>query len=222
MRALYHFWLSPFSRKVTVVLGEKQLEFDLVLEKYWERRREFLALNPAGQVPALVEAGGPALADSQAICEYLDEAFPEPPLLGEAAPARAEVRRLVGWFDHKFHGEVTGYLLQEKFMKRFRGEGQPDAQLIRTALKNIGYHLDYIGYLIERRNWLAGDAFSLADITAAAQLSTLDYMGDVPWDKYAAAKDWYARIKSRPSFRLVLAEHVPGMPPPLHYADLDF
>ncbi len=222
MRVLYHYWLSPFCRKVCIVLGEKKLEFDLELEKYWERRHEFLAVNPAGQVPALVEDEHVTMADSQAICEFLEETHPEPSLIGGGPAARAEIRRLTAWFDQKFHDEVAGYLLHEKFVKRFRGEGQPDANLIRAALHNIGYHLDYISYLIERRNWLAGDEFSLADIAAAAQLSSLDYLGDVPWEKFPIAKDWYARIKSRPSFRMVLAEHVPGMPPPLHYADLDF
>jgi len=74
----------------------------------------------------------------------------------------------------------------------------------------------------ERRRWLAGENFSLADITAAAHLSTLDYLGDVPWDNHEPAKEWYARIKSRPSFRPLLADHIPGAPPPKHYADLDF
>jgi len=222
MRVLYHYWLSPYSRKVAIVLGEKKLPFDLSLEKYWERRPAFLALNPACQVPVLTETDDRAICHSQAICEYLDEKHREPPLLGEDAEEGAEIRRLTSWFDEKFYGEVAGYLLQEKFLKRFRSEGQPDANLIRAALHNIGPHLNYIGYLVERRNWLGGNHFSLADITAAAHLSSLDYLGDVAWDKYPNAKDWYARIKSRPSFRLILAEHVPGMPPPMHYADLDF
>ncbi len=222
MRVLYHYWLSPYSRKVAIVLGEKKLEFDLSLEKYWERRQEFLTLNPSGLVPVLVEDAGNGLCHSQAICEYLDERHPEPPLMGEEATERAEIRRLTAWFDEKFYSEVAGYLLREKFMKRFRSEGQPDAGLIRAALQNIGPHLDYVSYLVDRRNWLAGEHFSLADITAAAHLSSLDYLGDIAWDKYPNAKDWYARIKSRPSFRLILAEHVPGMPPPMHYADLDF
>jgi glutathione S-transferase len=222
MRVLYHYWLSPYSRKVAIVLGEKKLDFDLALERYWERRPEFLALSPAAQVPILVEEDGTTLTHSQAICEYLDECHPEPPLLGENAMERAEIRRLAAWFDEKFYGEVSNYLLREKFLKRFRSEGQPDANLIRAALHNITHHMDYVSYLIDRRNWLAGEHYSLADIAAAAHLSSLDYLGDVAWDKHPIAKDWFARVKSRPSFRRVLAEHVPGMPPPMHYADLDF
>ena len=50
----------------------------------------------------------------------------------------------------------------------------------------------------------------------------VDYLGDVPWDEHETGKIWYARVKSRPSFRAILADHIPGAPPPKHYADLDF
>ena len=222
MRILYHFWLSPFSRKVRIALFEKGMETEQVVEKYWDRRPEFLALNPAGQVPVLAEPDGINLCDSQAIVEYLEDIQPEPNLLGRDPLERAECRRLMAWFDGKFHNEVTDFLLREKLLKRFMGMGEPRSDLIRAGRENIGYHLDYIGYLMERRNYLAGEVFSLADITAAAHLSCLDYLGDVRWDQFAGAKEWYARVKSRPSFRAILADHMPGLPPPRHYADLDF
>ena len=222
MRLLYHLWLSPFSRKVRVALREKNLDFDMKVEKVWERRPGFLAINPAGQVPVLVEPDGAVIADSNAICEYLEEVYPERPLLGEDARQRAEVRRLVNWFDIKFDREVTVNLVGQKVQKKFLGLGQPDSRAIRAGLANIGTHLDYIAYLSERRQWLAGDGISLADIAAGAHLSAVDYIGDVPWDDYPAAKDWYARIKSRPSFRPLLGDHIPGIRPPKHYADLDF
>ncbi len=222
MRLLYHLWLSPFSRKVRLVLGEKGLEVALKVEKVWERREEFLALNPSGQVPVLIEEDGMVLSESGAITEYLDEVHPEPPLLGRAAAMRAETRRLVAWFDLKFYREVTTNLVDEKIMKRFLGLGEPDSGAIRAGNANIHYHLDYIGYLTEQRRWLAGDEMTLADIAAAAHLSCIDYLGDVPWDDHGAARDWYARIKSRPSFRTLLGDHIPGAPPPKHYADLDF
>ncbi len=222
MRTLYHLWLSPFSRKVRVVLAEKGLDFDMRVEKVWERREEFLAMNPAGQVPVLVEPDGTVLADSNVICEYLEEVYPEPPLLGSDPRARAETRRLVAWFDVKLAREVTHNLVGEKLMKRFLGLGEPDSAAIRAGHSNIHHHLDYVAYLAERRNWLAGGTLSLADIAAGAHLSALDYLGDVPWDDHPGAKDWYARLKSRPSFRPLLADHIPGLPPPKHYADLDF
>ncbi|MBW7852511.1 MAG: glutathione S-transferase family protein [Rhodospirillales bacterium] len=222
MRTLYHLWLSAPARAVRIALVEKRVEAELVLEKPWERRPDFLALNPACEVPVLVEPDGTALADAIAICEYLDETHPEPPLLGHDPLVRAEARRLVGWFANAFNREVTETLVGEKVMKRHMGGGGPDSRLLRIGYSSVHAHLEYIGWLTERRRWLAGEAFSLADIMAAAHLSTIDYLGDVPWDDHPPAKDWYARVKSRPSFRPLLADHVPGLPPPRHYADLDF
>ena len=221
MRVLYHSLLSPTSRKVRVVLAEKNLDFTMKAEKPWERRPEFLALNPAGEVPVLID-GDNVLAGTDAIVEYLDETYREKMLIGINPLDRAEVRRLVAWFDIKMDREVTENLIGEKMMKRMIGEGQPNSQAIRAGHANLPHHLDYIGYLVDRRRWLAGDHFSIADITAAAHLSALDYLGDVPWDQHELAREWYARIKSRPSFRPILADHVPGLPPPKHYADLDF
>lgn len=223
MRTLYHHPLCPFSRKVRVMLAEKKLDFECQQERFWERRPEFLALNPASEVPVLIDEGGTSLADSSAICEYLEEIYRDPPLLAAEPAARAEIRRLANWFDIKFHREVTVPLVGEKVFKRLSGNhGAPDSRLIRSGFSAMHDHLDYIGYLTERRTWLGGSHYSLADIAAATQISCVDYMGDVPWESHPAAKDWYARVKSRPSFRPLLADHLPGMPPPRHYDDLDF
>jgi len=203
-------------------MAEKRLDVELKVEKTWERRPDFLALNPAGTVPVLIEEASYAICHSQAICEHLDEAYPERKLLGDSPEQRAEIRRLVAWFDEKFAREVVDCLYREKLLKRFLGTGEPSSQAIRAGYQNIRYHMEYLGWLAERRRFLAGESFSLADIAAASHLSTLDYMGDVPWDAHPRAKEWYARIKSRPSFRPLLADHIPGSPPPTHYADLDF
>lgn len=222
MRRLHHFFLHPGSRKVRILLKEKGLDFELQPQRPWERREELLALNPAGEVPVLVEPDGAVVADSGAICEFLEEVYPRPPLIGTDPAARAEVRRLVGWFDGKFAREVTANLLDQKVFRRLAGAGGPDSQALRAGLANVHAHLDYIAWLTDRRGWLAGDAFSLADIAAAGHISAIDYLGDVPWDRHAEAKTWYQRVKSRPSFRPLLADQVAGIPPPPHYADLDF
>ncbi|MBT3307844.1 MAG: glutathione S-transferase family protein, partial [Alphaproteobacteria bacterium] len=177
---------------------------------------------PEGNIPVLVENDGMAISGSDAISEFLDEVHPDPPLIGRQALARAEVRRLVHWFDVKFDAEVTENLVGQKMTKRYLGQGAPDSGAVRAGHANIRHHLDYIGYLTERRRWLAGDDFSLADITAAAHLSSVDYLGDVPWAEYIEAKDWYARVKSRPSFRTLLEDNIPGVPPQKQYANLDF
>ncbi|MBI1327709.1 MAG: glutathione S-transferase family protein [Alphaproteobacteria bacterium] len=222
MRTLYHLWLHPFSRKVRIILAEKGLEFDLRIEKIWERRTEFLAMNPAGDVPVLIEPDGTTLVNSWVICEYLEEVYPNVDLLGSNPVQRAETRRMIGWFDTKFNREVTDNLVGEKLMKRFLRLGEPHGPSIRAGHANIHYHLDYIGFLTEKRKWLAGDQFTLADIAAAAHLSAIDYIGDVPWDEHHAARDWYARVKSRPSFRPLLEDRIPGFTPAGHYEDVDF
>ncbi len=223
MYRLYHLPLSPFCRKVRLVLAEKRVEVDLVEERPWERRLDFLRMNPAGKVPVLVTDEGAVLAESRAICGYLNETMPEPSLMPGDAAERAEVRRLVAWFDDKFQREVTENLLYERVYKRLARTGYPDGPVLKAGSRNIRVHLDYVSYLLEQHSWLAGKRLSMADLTAAAHLSCLDYLGDVPWDDYPAVRDWYAVMKSRPGFRALLADHLPGFPaPPPHYADLDF
>ncbi|MFX4220293.1 MAG: glutathione S-transferase family protein [Thalassobaculum sp.] len=222
MRTLYHLALSPQSRLIRLVLGEKRMEVHLRAEPVWDRRDEFLAINPAGEVPVLVEDDGSTIAGAQAIAEYLEECDDTVPLLPGPVSDRAEIRRLVSWFDRKFDREVTELLVGEKVMKRFLGIGEPSSEAIRAGHANLQIHLAYIAWLAERRTWLAGDKFSLADLAAAAHLSCIDYLGDVPWDQAPEAREWYARVKSRPAFRSLLADAVPGLRPAAHYADLDF
>ncbi|HUF57129.1 MAG TPA: glutathione S-transferase family protein [Thermohalobaculum sp.] len=223
MYRLYHLPLSPFSRKIRLVLAEKRIQAELIEERPWERRLDFLRLNPAGRVPVLVTDQGQVLSESAAIFEYLEETVPDPPLLPAEPLARAETRRLVGWFDDKFNREVTENLLFERVTKRIARLGYPDGASLKAGVQNIRVHLDYMSFLLEGDSWLAGRRLSIADLAAAAHLSCLDYVGDVPWDHYPSVKDWYSVVKSRPSFRTLLADHLPGFPsPPPHYAELDF
>ena len=230
MVQLYHHPLCPLSRFVRLVLGEYGLEPDLIEERAFERRREFLALNPAARTPVLVETSGVIVPGAGPIAEYIDEtrglALGDRRLLPGDPAGRVEVRRLLDWFNGKFFDEVSNWLVTEKVYKRFmrpeQGGGAPEMHLVRAARSNIRYHLHYIGYLVGRRNWLAGDTLSYADLAAAAHLSSVDFLGDVPWSEDELAKHWYARVKSRPGFRALLADRVPGITPAPVYADLDF
>jgi glutathione S-transferase len=221
MNRLFHFPLSPFCRKVRLSLAEKKIEVELVEERYWEKSPDFLRRNAAGKVPVL-KLDGRLLSESAAICEYLEERTPQPPLMPDSPEGRYEVRRLVAWFDDKFHHEVTANLLYERVNKKITGQGYPDSGNVKAGAKAIKFHLDYMGWLLDQRRWLAGDQMTLADFAAAAHLSALDYISDVDWDRNANVREWYSKIKSRPAFRSLLADHVPGFPPPSHYADLDF
>ncbi|MDE3029971.1 MAG: glutathione S-transferase family protein, partial [Paracoccaceae bacterium] len=148
--------------------------------------------------------------------------YPTPPLMPRAAEEKYEVRRLISWFDDKFYHEVTSKLLYERVQKKIQGLGYPDSKNVKTGAVRIKYHLDYLGWLLDQRRWLAGDTMTLADFAAAAHLSCLDYISDVDWNRNVNVKDWYAKVKSRPCFRTLLVDQVPGFPPPAHYADLDF
>jgi glutathione S-transferase len=230
MLTLLHHPFCPHSRFVRLALEEYGVEARLVEEKTWERREAFLVMNPAGTTPVLVEDGRPPVPGAAIIAEYLDETAGLPAgdrrLLPQEPERRIEVRRLTAWFNDKFFGEVSGPLMMERCYKRFMSEGQgggpPDTDVIRAARINIRYHLAYIGWLVRERDWLAGNQLSFADLAAAAHLSAADYLGDVPWNEDEAAKTWYARVKSRPSFRPILADTMAGIPASKTYADLDF
>ncbi|MBZ0215731.1 MAG: glutathione S-transferase family protein [Fimbriimonadaceae bacterium] len=231
MVTLYHYPLCPFSRAVRLMVAEYGLEADFIEERNWDRRADFLALNPAGTVPVMVDDDGTVVCGSHVIFEYLEETRNRTgangkQLLPGDPQMRAEIRRLMFWFDQKFNEEVTRNLVTEKidrrFMPREMGGGPPDLEAVRAGLVNIRNHLRYIGYLARQRNWLAGDSLTYADLCAAAHISCVDFLGDVPWIEDQAAYDWYARIKSRPAFRSLLSDQIRGVTPPAFYADLDF
>lgn len=221
MIRLFHFPLSPYCRKVRLSLAEKKIEVEMVEERYWEQDPEFLRRNPAGKVPIL-KMNRRVFSESGAICEFLEEICPDPPLMPESPDERYEARRLVAWFDDKFHHEVTSKLLYERVNKKLMGRGYPDSGNVMSGARKIKFHLDYMGRLLDQRRWLAGDMMTLADFAAAAHLSSLDYINDIDWNRNTNVRDWYAKIKSRPAFRSLLADQIPGFIPPVHYADLDF
>lgn len=232
MLRLIHYPLCPFSRSVRLALAECAVVVELEEERPWAWRREFLQLNPAGTLPVLIERGGFVLVGAYAVSEFLaethgtarGEAGERNPLFPGQAAERAEVRRLVDWFHGKFDQEASRYLLEEKLYQRVSdmGRSTPDTGLIRAGRANLRYHLSYINHLVETRKWLAGDLPSFADFAAGGHLSVLDYLGEVPWEEYPKVKAWYALLKSRPSFRPLLADRLPGMQPPKMYAEVDF
>jgi glutathione S-transferase len=222
MLEVYHHPLCPYSRKLRIVLNEKKISYELIIEKYWERRPEFLALNPAGDTPVIIKSDNITLAGNSSIFEYFEEIGTDKSLLGESPLERAKVRNYCDWFDNKFYYEVTKYLISEKFIKVLNQLGEPNSNAIRAAMKNIGYHLDYLGHILGENDYLGGEKITMADISAAAQLSVLDFIGDVPWERNRKVKHWYSLIKSRPSFRPLLLDKVPNVYPPSHYSNPDF
>ena len=227
MPSLVHFTLDPFSRRLRLALAEYGVPVELIDEEPWEPSPDIFELNPAGTLPVYLEDAATPLCGIEAITEYLEETkSTRVRLIPGDAFERAEVRRLAGWFDIKFYAEVSEPLLTEKvirrFLKRDRGGGGPDTARVRQAMARMRDHLDYISHLVDHRVWLAGEELSIADLAAAGHISAVDYFGDIPWADYPVAKGWYQRVKSRPSFRPLLADTLRGMAPGAHYADLDF
>lgn len=230
MPTLYHHPMSSASRFVRLILSEYGYQTELTEEQPWENRRDFLTLNSAGTLPVYVDDSMRALCGATIISEYLDETNGimkrDRRLLAEDPFQRAEIRRLAEWFLHKMEADVTRPLVRERIFKLQmtpdQGGGAPDSKVLRTSRANIRQHMKYLSWLAGSRPWLAGDRISYADLAAAATVSVLDYLGEIDWSDAPTAKEWYQRLKSRPSFRPLLSERVRGITPVPHYADLDF
>lgn len=223
MWQLYQFPLCPFSRKVRLAMAEKGIAVELVRASPWLDDDDFADLNPGRQTPVLVEAAkGLVLIDSTAIAEYFEETVDRAPMIPGTAANRAEIRRLVGWFDIKLYQDAVAPLIHERMLKRLVSREPPDAQQLRRAMTAMDGHLDYIDWLLDHRRWLGGPVLTLADLAAAAQLSVADYLGGIDWRGHKQTVDWYAVMKSRPSFRPLLGERMEVIMPPAHYDKPDF
>lgn len=221
MWLLYQFPLCPFSRKIRLLLSEKNIPFDLVREDPWTASDNFFNLNPAGRTPVIVQQEkNVVIPDSRAIAEYFEETVDRNPMINGSAAQRAEIRRLVALFDENFYADVTAPLLSERMKKRILRQ-PPDSGALRNAMKMAHGHLDYLDWLIDNRPWVAGSTMSLADLAAAAQISVADYLGGIDWTGHEQTRGWYAVFKSRPSFRPLLTERMDVIKPPAHYALLD-
>jgi glutathione S-transferase len=230
MLTLFHHPMFATCRFIRLCFAEYGEELALIEEKPWARRKEFLSLNPAGTLPVLLAEGDVAIVGAGVIAEYVDETRGvlkrDKRLFAEDPMERAEIRRLCDWYLGKMESEVTRHLVRERVLKPFmpssQGGGSPDSAAIRAARSNVRQHVKYTNWLAGTRDWLGGGRITYADMAAAAALSVLDYLGEVNWADFPAAKDWYSRVKSRPSFRPLLADRVRGLSPVSTYGDLDF
>jgi glutathione S-transferase len=224
MRTLYHYPLCVFSRIVRFSLAEKKLDCSYEYQAPWDVSDEVFKYNIAGTLPVFIDINGTSVFGNSAIREYINEMYPEPDLLGKDSAERAEVRKIADWFCFLFYNDVYSHIFDEKITKRFSkyGDRVPNPARLRSAITKLGMHMDYVSWLIDRRNWLGGKHFSMADIYAASFISVIDYLGSVQWQKHDGAKVWYARIKSRPSFRNILGDVLSQMAPSNDYSNPDF
>jgi glutathione S-transferase len=225
MYRLYYNILCPFSRKTRIHLLAKGLSFDLVQENIIEKRKEFIAMNPSGELPILVDNSNSAIiCTPSAIVEYIEEKHSdERNFIGDSIVSRAENRRLQHWFDNKFYYEVLKPLLDEKYFSRFLPEKKsPDSSVLRVARHNLSVHLSYVEYLLETNKYLASDEISLSDFSAFAHISILDYFGDINWNYHRLVRDWYCLVKSHKISAEVLKDRVSNINPPDYYSKLDW
>ena len=226
MRVIYHWPLDPASRQVRIALAEKKLKFKLELIDPWNPSPEFQALCAEAIPPAMTEPnvhGSVTLFGARAICEYADESSARFSFMPSTSLERAEVRRLCDWFDTKMKDEVHAFLMYERIEKVLGNLQQaPHPPTLREGREYLQFHLKYMNWLLERRDWMACGQFTLADICASAHISCLDFLGEVPWQNWPRLKEWYQTVKSRPSFRPILNDKIPGLRTPRHYANLDF
>ena len=214
MRRLIHLMLSPSCRLARLMVGEKRVACDPVISD-----------DPKQSMPLFTDLDGTRAEGVWAILDHLEHHYPDHPLAPADDGARLSCLRWVDWAMGPFHELVTQRIVYEKASTRFTGAGfsrAPDMNVIRSGREELKNALKAIGTAAETNGNLACRETTLGDLAVAAHLSALDYFGEVPWTDFPAAAEWYVRLKSRPSFRSLLADRVPGQPPVSHYAELDF
>ena len=222
MTKLYHYPLSPSSRFIRLQISEYNLEVELKTQIPWIRDKNFLALNPSGDVPVLEDEKVGIISGSRVISEWLEEVIDNPLFMPKNPEERIEVRRIVDWFEDKFSREVSRPIIRERIIKRFKNKKTASSEILRQALSNCNIHLDYLNWLASQNNWMAGNNITLSDLVGGGYLSVLDYFGDINWNKYNDVKLWYMKLKSRPSFSSILNDVILGVPPSSHYKTIDF
>lgn len=229
MLTLYHANHSTCSQKVRLCLAEKELDWTSNLVNLATNEHltpEYLALNPNGVVPTLVHDGA-VIRDSGVICEYLEEVFPETPLLPGDPVKRAEVRwwiryldevptaavrvpsfnmaflpRYDGLDDAAFQAEQADIRpLRKHFYEKMGRKGFSDVE-VDNAMEQLSAAITRIDAALADQAWLSGDAVGLADYIAAPLIDRLDDLGFAPMWEDAAPQmtDWFARLRARPAF----------------------
>ena len=222
MYKLYYMPLNFLCRAARIILSEKNISFQIVNEPFWKRRVEFLKINPAGDLPAVTDEDGVNIIGYECLVEYLDEKKIGKVLLGNSSIEKLEVRRLCMWVGKKLQKEVMENILDERVFNSLKKNSHPSTTILNAGRKNLKNHMKYFEWILERRSFLAGVFFTVADIALAAAISSLDYLSEINWENYNKVKNWYSVIKSRPSFREILEESIYNISPSTHYKDLDF
>ena len=223
MQKLYHHPICPLSRQIRIYLKEFGIEFSMLKEDYWLRRKEFLKINPANNLPVL-ELQDPIsnLIGTYSIIEYMKETYENFYFMPSEKILRADTRKYISWFNNKFYREVSKILIDEKMIRLLMRYGEPRSNFIRAAKANLTEHSKFLSKILEKNSYIVSEKISCADIAAAAHISVVDYFGEINWDSWSIIKQWYSVIKSRPAFQPILQDRIAGFTPPRDYSNLDF
>ena len=222
MYKLYYMSMCAPSRAAKIILNEKSIQFHSISEPLWQRRLEFLKINPEGELPVIIDNKNTAIIGYFSLAYFLEEDEQQKNLIGKCALSRLEIRRICKWFDDKFNKEVYENIVEERVFKSLKGLGNPSNEFLKAGRVNLKNHENYIEWILSKRTFIAGEIFSIADIISASYFSTLDYLGEIDWERINFTKKWYAKIKSRPSFRDILEEKLFSIPASKNYKNLDF
>lgn len=242
MVELYHNNISVCAQKVRIVLSEKSVVWTnhhLRLARGEQLTPEFKKMNPRGVVPVLVHDGN-VIVESSVICSYLDEVFPDPPLMPERPVERATMRLWCKLPDDILHmacatvsfaisfaqqlKKQVGSGLEERLMKmpdparrdrqRALIEKGIETPFFRDHIKVFEKTFGEMEMQLAKTKWLASDMYTLADAEITPYVERIDRLGlAAMWETRPHVADWFSRIKARPSFRAI-SEY-----PPTDYDD---
>ena len=221
MITLYHYYLCSSSRYIRLILEEHKISYDTQLENYWRPQKDFLKLNPAGHLPVLVNEENFPVVGANACIEYVKDLEVRSKLFADDYKEKAEINRLVHWFDVIFKKEVFEPIIYEKIFSGILDNITPNSENIRAALNNLDFHIQYFNYLLNSKNYFIKDDLTYLDFLAAANFSVLDYLGLLNLKGYENIKEWYFKIKSRPSFKTLLKDQIVGLNPHENYKIID-
>jgi len=197
---LYDFASSPNCQRVKVVLAEKKLPYEAVpidLRKGEQKKPDFLKLNPNGKVPVIID-GSTVLYESCIINEYLEDKYPEPPLMPKDPDRKARIRLLI---DYGLDQMDSSY--QKLRIESMKSEQEKNQEIIENARNEIKNLLQRFEREIGDQGYLAGD-FSLLDAALIPRFLRLEGFGVLPDSSLPRLGKWLQRMKERPSVRAIM------------------
>ena len=194
---------SPFVRKVRIVMAEKRIDFQFILENPWDAATTVPEYNPLGKIPTLVMEDGGAVFDSRVIVEYLDTITPVNKLIPASGRARVEVRCWEALGDGICEAAISARL------EAARPAGEQSATWIRRQLGKVDEALAAASHGLGEKPWCSGNAYTLSDIAVGVALGYLDFrFPQIPWrERHANLARLSEKLAKRASF-------VETLPPP--------